>query len=284
MDPKVVMITLLVLCVVWLLVAKRQERFSNEIPKTIWTYWDDDTPPELVSKCINKWKALHPSWQMVVLNRDMVKSYVPDVDIFSLKFADTAPRRSDFVRLHVLAKYGGVWTDASVFPTKSVDWVREVGPYDYIGYYRKGVTTRPEYPVVESWFFACPPGSNFVSKLRDEMMTMNKLDKESDYKKNIESRGIDIQNIPQPDYLNVYLAAQAVMQKEMTPEEIKRKIYVKPSEDGPFKHSVTNNWDPEKAMKSLCTSELPEMVKIYGNERRAIEGNSELKCVYKALE
>ncbi len=287
MDHKLVLIILLVFVVVWLIWFRRQENFSNEIPKTIWTYWDDDKLPEIVDKCIAKWRELHPDWQIIVLNRDNVRTYIPEVDIFSLKFADTAPRRSDFVRLHILAKYGGVWTDASIFPTKSVDWVREMGSRDYIGYYRKGVTTLPEYPVIESWFFACPPGSKFVSKLRDEMMTMNKLGEEADYKKNIESRGIDIQNIPQPDYLNVYLAAQAVMQKEMTPEEIKRTIYVKPSEDGPFKHSVTNDWDPTESMRSLCKTDkkdLPEMVKIYGNERRAVEGNSDLKCVYKVLE
>lgn len=287
MDIKVILITLLSLLVVWLLWSRRHEGFSNEIPKTIWTYWDDNSPPELVTKCVAKWKELNPSWSVVTLTRDTVKNYISDVDIFGLKFSDTAPRRSDFVRLHVLAKYGGVWTDATVAPTKSVDWVNEVGPYEYIGYYRKGVTTRPEYPVIESWFFACPPGSKFVSKLRDEMMSMNNLEKESDYKKDIESRGIDIQNIPQPDYLNIYLSAQAVMQKQMTPEEIREKIYVKPSEDGPFKHSVTNDWDPTESMRSLCRTnkeDLPEMIKIYGNERRAIEGNSELKCMYKVLE
>jgi hypothetical protein len=163
----------------------------------------------------------------------------------------------------------------------------DVGSYDFIGYYRRGVTTRPEYPVVESWFFACPPGSNFVSKLRDEMMTMNKLGAESDYKKDVEKRGVDIQNIPQPDYLNIYLAAQAVMQKQMTPEEIKRTMYVKPAEDGPFKHAVENNWDPGETIKSLCKTgarDVPDMVKIYGNERQTIDGNSDLKCVYKILE
>lgn len=287
MDLKVILIIFLVLLVAWLVWVRRQEGFSNEIPNTIWTYWDDDKLPELVVKCIDKWRELHPNWKVVVLDRASVKTYVPEVDIFGLKFADTAPRRSDFVRLHVLAKYGGVWTDASIFPTKSVDWIKDVGSREYIGYYRKGVTTRPEYPVIESWFFACPPGSNFVSKLRDELMSMNRLGKESDYKKDIEARGIDIQNIPQPDYLNVYLSAQAVMQKQMTPEEIKQKIYVRPSEDGPFRHSVTNDWDPTEAMRSLCKTnkeDLPEMIKIYGNERKAIEGNSELKCVYKVLE
>ena len=287
MDRKVAIIAILVVVVVWLLWSRRQEGFSQEIPKQIWTYWEDGAPPELVQKCVDKWKEFNPGWKVTILNKNNLNEYIPEVDIFSLKFSDTAPRRSDFVRLHVLPKYGGVWADASILPTKSFDWVMTAGAYDFIGYYRRSVTTRPEYPVIESWFFACPTGSNFVSKLRDELMTMNNLDTEADYKKNVEGRGVDIQRIPQPDYLNIYLATQAVMQKQMTPEEIARTIYVKPSENGPFKHAVENNWDPSETIKSLCktgASDVPDMVKIYGNERQTIDGNSDLKCIYKILE
>lgn len=277
----VVLVAVLVVTVLLLLWARRRKPSGDEeIPKNIWTYWDSKDPPDFVSKCIDKWKRLHPDWSITLLNPENLKDYLPETDVLKLKFADTKPRQSDFVRLHVMPKYGGVWADASVVPTRSWDWVREEKGVDYVGYYRKGATTKPEYPVVESWFFACPKGSDFVSKLRDEMMTMNSLEKEADYKDHLKSRGVDIQNIPQPDYLNIYLAAQAVMQTQMSPDEIKNKIRVYPSEDGPFKHSVTNDWKPAESVKSLCsldTTELPEMIKIYGNERRAMDANPELK-------
>jgi len=280
-----------VILVIWILWSRRSEPYTEAgIPKIIWTYWDSDDPPEFISKCIAKWRRLNPDWNITVLTPNNLKEYLPETDIFKFKFADTKPRTSDFVRLHILAKYGGVWSDASVVPTRSWDWVideQKTRGSDFIGYYRKGVTTRPEYPVIESWFFACPKGSKFVSKLRDELGTMNSLEKESDYKENVKERGVDIQDIPQPDYLNIYLSAQAVMQTQMTPEEIKRKIHVYPSEDGPFKHSVTNDWEPAAAIKSLCeleTHELPEMIKIYGNERRAMESDPKLKCAKKILE
>lgn len=278
---RTVILAVLVVTVLWLLWVRRQEPYtSQEIPKNIWTYWDAKDLPEFVSKCIDKWKRLHPDWSITVLNPENLKDYLPETDIFKLKFADTKPRQSDFVRLHVMPKYGGVWSDASVVPTRSWDWVREEKGVDFVGYYRKGSTNKPEYPVVESWFFACPKGSNFVSKMRDEMMTMNTLEKEADYKDHVKARGVDIQDIPQPDYLNIYLAAQAVMQTQMTPDEIKNKIRVYPSEDGPFKHSVTNNWEPAESVKSLCaleTTQMPEMIKIYGLERNAMDENPELK-------
>jgi hypothetical protein len=277
--------------VIFLLVSRRQEPYTESgIPKTIWTYWDSDDLPEFISKCIEKWRRLHPDWNITVLTPNNLKDYLPETDIFKFKFADTKPRTSDFVRLHILSKYGGVWSDASVVPTRSWDWVideQKTRGSDFIGYYRKGVTTRPEYPVIESWFFGCPKGSKFVSKLRDELGTMNSLEKEADYKENVKERGVDIQDIPQPDYLNIYLSAQAVMQTQMTPEEIKEKIHVYPSEDGPFKHSVTNDWEPAASLKSLCeleTHELPEMIKIYGNERTAMDFDPKLKCAKKILE
>jgi hypothetical protein len=279
---------LLVLSLLWM---RRQEGYtSGEIPKTIWTYWDSDDLPEIIQKSINKIREMNPDWTLNVLTPTNLKQYIPDVDIFSFKFADTKPRQSDFVRLHVLPKYGGVWTDASVVPRKSFNWIideQKKRGVEFIGYFREWATTRKEYPVIESWFFACIPGCDFVSKWRDELGVMNALDKESDYKDHIKSRGIDIQKIPQPDYLNVYLSAQAVMQTRMTPDEIKNKIYVIRSDDGPFKHSVATNWNPAKSMKWLCdtpTSDLPDMIKVYGNERRAIEADASLKCSYKIFD
>jgi hypothetical protein len=288
---RTVVLAILAVVVLLLLWARRQEPYtSQEIPKTIWTYWDSEDLPDFVSKCIDKWRRLHPDWTIIVLNPKNLKDYLPETDIFKLKFADTKPRQSDFVRLHILPKFGGVWADASVVPTQSWDWVvdeQKKKGSDFIGYYRQGATTKSEYPVIESWFFACPKGSNFVSKLRDEMMTMNSLENEADYKENVKGRGVDIQDIPQPDYLNIYLSAQAVMQTQMTTDEIRNKIHVYPSEDGPFKHSVTNDWEPAAAIKSLCeleTHELPEMIKIYGNERRAMESDPALKkCAQNIL-
>jgi hypothetical protein len=275
----VVLAVLLAVAVLLLLWVRRREPFTTgEVPKSIWTYWDSEDLPDFVSKCIDKWRRLHPEWSVTVLNPTNLKDYLPETDIFKLKFADTKPRQSDFVRLYILPKYGGVWSDASVIPTRPVDWVLDEKGSDFVGYYRKGATTRPEYPVIESWFFACPKGSKFVSKLRDEMLTMNSLENEADYKEHVKARGVDLQEIPQPDYLNIYLAAQAVMQTQMTPEEIKTKIKVYPSEDGPFKHSVKNNWKPAESVKSLCElKEVPEMIKIYGLERKAMEADSELK-------
>jgi len=78
-----------------------------------------------------------------------------------------------------------------------------------------------------------------------------------------------------------------VLQKEMTPEEIKRTMYFLNSEEGPYKHSHDNGWEPSKSVKSLCDtpiSELPDLIKVYGNERRAIDADPQLECAYKIFD
>jgi hypothetical protein len=284
-------VIIMILIVLILILSKSSDGFTlQEIPKIIWTYWDSPELPEFIDKTITKWRELNPGWTIHVLHPENVAEFIPEVDIFSFKFADTKPRQSDFVRLHVLAKYGGVWSDASIVPRSSFQWVldaRNKSGVEFISYYRKSATKNQDWPVIESWFFACIPGCRFVEQWRDELGVMNTLDKEADYQQNVKDRGVDIQDIPQPDYLNVYLSAQVVLQKYMTPDEIRSKIYVIDSEEGPFKHSVVNNWDPPKAMQWLCdtpSSELPDLIKIYGNERRAIDDDENLKCSYKIFE
>ena len=283
-----VIVALVVMALLWW---RRSDSFTlREIPRIIWTYWDSENLPDFIQKCVDKWRQLNPGWTINVLNPKNLDEYLPGVDIFGMKFADTKPRQSDFVRLHVMAKYGGIWCDASMVPTTSFEWVIDTQKSkgcEFIGYYRDEATTLPEYPVIESWFFASIPGSNFVSKWRDELEVMNTLDKEEDYKNNVKARGVDIQDTPQPDYLNVYLSAQAVMQTQMSPGEIKDKIHVLKAEDGPFKHSVSNSWDPSSSVRSLCNrsqSDLPDLIKIYGNERRAMESDPTLKCANKIFE
>lgn len=276
-------ILLLAILLIILLTRRRIDAYTAyTIPKKIWTYWDDEAIPEFIHKCISKWRRLNPDWEIIIIQPSNVRHYIPDADVLNFKFANTPPRRSDFVRLRVMARYGGLWCDASIVPQKSFDWIiqeQEARKFEFMAYYRKSATRNPNFPVIESWMFACIPDCKFVEAWRDEMELMNDVAEESDYKNYLMNRGVDPQDIPQPDYLNVYLAAQAVLQK-MDPEEIKRKIYVIESETGPFKHSIENDWNPEGAMRSLCSwSDLPDVIKLYGLERRAIDEDPNLQCV-----
>lgn len=279
---------LLVVLVLLLLLWRTSSNFTNkEIPRTIWTFWNSDTLPPIVEKSIDSWRKHSPDFDIKLITPSNVKEYIPDFDITKYKHADSFPRVSDFIRLDILAKYGGIWSDASIVSTTSHNWVideQKKRGFEFFGYDRGYVTTRPEYPALESWFFACIPNCDFVKRWRDEFSRINNFDTVDDYIKDLKSKNIDFQNIPMPEYLAVYLSAQAVMQTQMSVESIKSKLHIIKSDDGPFKHSIQNDWDPSRSMKWLCeqkNSELPDLIKIYGNERRAVESDPQLECVYK---
>ena len=285
-----VTLALLVLVVVLFLLWPRSSNFTlKEIPKTIWTFWDSDTPPPFVQKSIDSWRKFSPDFTIHVVTPKTLPDYLPEVD-FSQKKNDFIQRTSDFVRVHLIAKYGGIWSDASVVATRSHDWIiheQKSRGFEFFSYHNPRDQTHPDYPVIANWFFASIPNGNFVSKWRNEFDRLNNFEKPEDYIADIRSKGVDTQRIPDPNYLTQDCSAQAVIQTQMSQEEIKRTMYFLNSEDGPYRHSHSNGWDPPKSVKSLCdtpTSELPDLIKIYGNERRAIDADPQLECSYKIFE
>jgi hypothetical protein len=80
---------------------------------TIWMLWLDgfDTAPWIVKKVHESWVTLNSGWDVVVVDRSSLSTYLPGVHILET-IGDAA--KSDVVRLHLLAKYGGVWADASM--------------------------------------------------------------------------------------------------------------------------------------------------------------------------
>jgi len=265
----------------------RSSNFTNkEIPRTIWTFWDSDSPPPFVEKSIESWRKFSPDFTINVVTPKTLAEYLPEVD-FSGKKNDFIQRTADFVRVHLVAKYGGIWSDASVVATRSHNWIiheQQSRGFEFFSYHRKDNQTLDDYPPIENWFFASIPNGNFVSKWRDEFDRVSNFEKVEDYITDIRNKGVDTQKIPDPNYLTQDCSAQVVLQKHMTPEEIKKTIHTLNSEEGPYHHSHSNGWDPAKGIQGLCDtpiSELPDLIKIYGNERRAIDADPQLECAYK---
>ena len=280
----------IVLVLLLLLLFPKSSSFTNkEIPRTIWTFWDSDTPPPFVEKSIESWRKFSPDFTINVVTPKTLPDYLPDVD-FSSKKNDFIQRTADFVRVHLIAKYGGIWSDASVVATRSHNWLiheQQSRGFEFFSYHNPRDQTHPDYPVVANWFFASVPNGNFVSKWRDEFDRVSNFEKVEDYITDIRNKGVDIQKIPDPNYLTQDCSAQVVLQKHMTPEEIKKTMYFLNSEEGPYKHSHDNGWDPAKSVQSLCDTpgtELPDLIKVYGNERRAMDADPQLECAYKIFD
>lgn len=83
---------------------------------------DSNTVSPLNKKCISLWKQLNTEHEVNILNIDTIKDYVPEF----FEIIENSPNRSwaaksDLLRILLLSKYGGVWVDASVYPTRPLD-------------------------------------------------------------------------------------------------------------------------------------------------------------------
>jgi len=199
------------------------ETTLSSIPNVIWTFWDGEPPP-LVKKCIESWKKHNPDYEIILLNKENVEKYLPEPDLSKTKHVNEFVQRySDYVRVHILAKYGGIWLDSSVICQKPLDWIHDIQNEtnsEYIGYFTENMSL-PELketsPVLENWAFFCKPESKFVKDWRDEMMEYTKYDSYLEHSNEIVEGGVNPQKIPGApnniEYFGMHLVAQKLLQE-----------------------------------------------------------------------
>jgi hypothetical protein len=232
-----------------------------KIPKIIWTYWHSDDRPKLVEKCIESWRKHNPDWDIRVLSDTTVHQWLPGFDHNGY---DLQAHKSDMIRLMLIDKYGGVWSDASVALREPL----QLPDIEFVGYYR-------EDRIIENFWFAAPPGSEFVSRWLKEFQKCRRMGHET----YVTRADVDMTGIPDPKYLAAYVAALAVL-KKFTNDDLKYRFYFRRVEDGPYKHAIENNWEDQKSVQWLCNSEkLPGIIKFHNGHRKTIE-NSNLNCVF----
>lgn len=276
----------LVTVILIVVIFRRSSTFGAEsrIPKQIWTYWNSDDLTPVVTKCINSWKKYNPDWTITVVTPKNLSQFI-DFDVRTVKFNDSAARESDIIRLNILAKYGGVWCDASILMTRPFDFQTN-SKHDFVGYYIEHYTTKPQWPCIEGWFFATVPQGKLITKWRDSFMSIANYDSVGDYLSNLKTQGVDFQKTPiwMLDYLAINLAAQDAMQKGMTADEIKDASLFLSANKGPYKHMYEHGWNNYDAVKSVCEPNQPTIVKFHNHDRKLLDTKPELDCVFKGHE
>ena len=71
----------------------RTEGFSSQstIPAILWTYWNSNTIPDVVQRCIDSWAYHNPTYEIHVVTPANLYDYI-DIDIKDLKFNELAPK------------------------------------------------------------------------------------------------------------------------------------------------------------------------------------------------
>jgi Capsular polysaccharide synthesis protein len=229
----------------------------------------------VVQKCINSWTKHNPTYTVTVLSPKNIMDYL-DIELDDISFNDSAARESDIVRLLILEKYGGVWSDATVFVTEPYPFSLR-SKYEFIGFYLDSFTTNKEYPVLESWFFATVPRGKFIKKWRRAFFKLDDFSSVKEAVKYVKDQGVDIQNINGPEYLFIHVAGQYAMQKNKVTKTMK---FMK-AEDGPFKYISNNGWKSLEAIEDLCKgNHKTGIIKFRGSERGILTDRKDLQdCI-----
>jgi hypothetical protein len=117
--------------------------------RRIWAFWEGSTIPEVVSFAARSWEAFNPGVEVRLLN--FSSPFFPWEILPNLTVKIGIAGQTDLLRVHLLAKYGGMWVDAS-------DIITGPGLFDALGNLTRQVVMKgqPVGPDVErsacSWF------------------------------------------------------------------------------------------------------------------------------------
>lgn len=268
---------------------------SKKIPRKIWSFWNTKKLPLTVSRCVKTWAFFNPEYEINMISMRTIKDWLPEIDLKQFYHAkeNNYTRLSDFVRIYVLYKYGGIWIDASTICTMPFDdWIESIEQKhrqspEFIGFYSSQFTSNRKYRVIENWFFACVKKSRFVKRWRDTFTEIEDYDDVNDWLDEVEDLGVDFQKIPDfddPEYLAQHIAAQKVLQYDKYPQ---KKIILFDATKTALKYRLykQGRLSVEKRVARLCKdydvwSKTP-IIKFTGEDRHALEDNKKLSnCIF----
>lgn len=167
----------------WLLPQKCIPVFSHRGPEVVldapppqtipvWMFWDRDPLPDVIQAFWNNWQhwcaKSKYNFVPVLLTDTNVDQYVDTRMHPCMTSATTySPAlRSDFIRLELLKRYGGVWLDATIAITEPLDWIigddKRGHLYFQAMFNPKNMNIGCNVPIIENSFLYAPPNHPLV--------------------------------------------------------------------------------------------------------------------------
>ena len=238
---------------------------SETRPKIIWTYWNENTLPGFISKCVDTWRKENTGYTINIVTDENLESFVGYEEanaIKTWKFNDSPQRMSDLVRLSVLSKYGGTWLDASIICYESLEWLNEDA--------RCTVYSIPELstetdPLIESWFISCSPDDKFITNWNKEFRRVDEFDTIEDYVKEVD---VSMKGIDFPNYLLVYVCAKKIY-TDLGSDSVK----IMNASEGPY------NYHLHGGISSMCERKSTKFIKLRKEDRAGLDEKLEA-CVF----
>jgi hypothetical protein len=168
------------------------ENTMYRIPHIFWSYWHDpDNVPQIVNECFISWRRNYPNYSIIILNSNTISKFI-NRDELPNKFDEIKAHqmRSDFIRLALLKKYGGVWIDASSLMMKPLSNIWLDHNYDLAVFHQPDLQTISDQLIIENWFISAPKNSKIIDLWKDEFTdAIDDFDTIDDYFTDIKKSG-----------------------------------------------------------------------------------------------
>ena len=131
------------------------------VPRRLWMYWHQgwDEAPTIVRKCAESWLLRNPSWHARLLSAQNLASVIK-LPSYASESNLPLPALSDVIRIHLLARHGGVWADATTWCARPMEeWIDFVTTSGFFAYARPALDRK-----LSSWFLAALPGHYIVKR------------------------------------------------------------------------------------------------------------------------
>jgi len=125
---------------------------SAKIPKTIWFMWFQglENAPDVVKRCYDSWRYRNPDWNLVFLDETNYRHYVDVEEVLNSDNHIEVQAKADIIRVNLLARYGGVWADATCFCCQPLDdWLEAYAGAGFFAFDKEGHNR-----LMANWFMA----------------------------------------------------------------------------------------------------------------------------------
>lgn len=138
---------------------------NEEIPKIIWWCWlqGEDQIPELPKICLNSVRKNLPDYKIKIITFKNLREYIKLPKIIMEKYNAgwiVGAHLSDIIRLTLLAKYGGIWLDSTVYCTDD-KLLKRIEKKDMF-FYQNMLSPNSDIIKMSNWLIATKRNNPFI--------------------------------------------------------------------------------------------------------------------------
>jgi hypothetical protein len=252
------------------------KNYTYNIPKKIWVYWDNyDNLPNSIDNIIKYNKKTIKTWKIIYLSDENINEYIPQ-DEFPKNINNIIVQaKSDWFRLYLLNKYGGLWLDASIIVNneeKLNELVQEsfLNNSDLTSYYLNSrIVNDQHFTHIETSFLLSPLNTYFVERWKKEFEYAIEIGFKN-YKNLLLSQGYNLEKIFNGGDDDVYLMIHACAYKVGSEYIFNPNVLLYKAEDEIYYLQETCGWEnkciSDKLNKDSSVKSIP-LIKLVNKNR-----------------